>query len=134
MFSKNIAPYKGAQIRVNRGLYSHHGIYVSDDLIIHFASNEPGHETDPLYASVCKTDLKGFLKGGELEVREYTEEEMREKRGNDEIVEYVLSNLGRKGYDLINNNCEHFSNECAFGKSYSSQVESVLSLFKNLGF
>ena len=128
MYCKEEKPYKGAQIRVNRGLYYHHGIYVNDDLIIHFASNEKGHETDPEYASICETSLEGFLKGGILEVRVYTEEELATKRTNEEIVEYAISQEGRKGYNLLTNNCEHFSNECAFGKGYSSQVESILSL------
>ena len=32
-------PVYGDQIRVNRGLYAHHGIYASDDCVIHFAAN-----------------------------------------------------------------------------------------------
>ena len=33
-------PCYGDHIRVCRGYYYHHGIYVSDDYVIHFASKE----------------------------------------------------------------------------------------------
>ena len=33
----------------------------------------------------------------------------------------ALSAVGRGGYDYRTNNCEHFSNECAFGEHYSRQ-------------
>ena len=31
-------PSYGDQIRVNRGLYFHHGIYVNDNMVIQYAS------------------------------------------------------------------------------------------------
>ena len=33
----------------------------------------------------------------------------------------------KKGYNIVSNNCEHFSNRCAFGTSDSEQVKSVLN-------
>lgn len=125
-------PQYGDQIRVNRGLYYHHGIYVSDEHVIHFASLEPGHETDPNSAMVVDTPLDVFLKGGQVEVREY-EENLKDKvRSKQDIVNYAYSCLGRKGYNIITNNCEHFSNECAFGKRESEQVNQVLDILSSL--
>ena len=43
-------------------------------------------------------------------------------------MNYALSRLGEGGYDLVSNNCEHFSNECVFGKKTSNQVKDVLSI------
>ena len=132
MYRFDITLYRGAQIRVNRGMYYHHGIYIGDNTVIHFASNTPGYETDPNFAEVCETTLEGFLKGGALEVREYSNEELKDKRDNQAIIDYAKSAIGRKGYNLITNNCEHFSNECAFGKAYSSQVDSIRDLISSL--
>ena len=124
-------PEYGNQIRVNRGLYYHHGIYESDDCVYQFASPE-GSEISPETAVVCTTTLKKFLNGGDLEVREYTEEELKELKPKDEIIRYAKEHLGEMGYNLINNNCEHFSNRCAFGKSESEQVNNIFSLLGGL--
>ncbi len=120
-------PEYGNQIRVNRGLYYHHGIYESDDCVYQFASPE-GAEISPETAVVCTTTLEKFLNGGDLEVREYTEEELKELKPKDEIIKYAKDHLGEMGYNLISNNCEHFSNRCAFGKSESEQVNNIFSL------
>ncbi len=125
----NILPKYGSQIRVNRGLYYHHGIYIDDNNVVHFASLEPGKELDPASASVVCTSLEQFLKGGTLEVRSYNESELKVKRSETEIVNVALSRLGEKGYNIINNNCEHFSNDCVFGERKSEQTESVLNIF-----
>lgn len=118
-------PVMGDQIRVNRKFYCHHGIYCDDNTIIHFGSTT--QELDPEKAEVLISDLSTFLKGGILEVREYSEDELKRKRKPIEIVNYAFTQIGRKGYDLINNNCEHFSNECAFGEHISDQVNDIFS-------
>ena len=122
-------PEYGDHIRVNRGIYYHHGIYVSDDIVINFASTKPGYELDPNSASVCVVTLENFLKGGVCECRTYTNEEEKIKRQNQDIVNYAFTKLGTKGYNIINNNCEHFANECVFGKKYSEQVNRIKKIF-----
>ena len=117
-------PSYGDQIRVNRGLYYHHGIYESDDCVYQFAS-PLGSEVSPETAIVCTTSLKKFLRDGLVEVREYTDEEKKKLRKKEDIIQYAKAHLGEGGYNLISNNCEHFSNRCAFGESKSSQVDSI---------
>ena len=128
MWEKKKANY-GDQIRVSRGLYYHHGIYVSDDMVIQYASPK-GSEIAPETALIIYTTLDEFLKGGVLEVRTYTSEELKSVRTKEEIVEFAKSKLGTGlgEYDIINNNCEHFSNLCAFGIKKSNQVEDILSM------
>ncbi len=128
MWSKEKKPERGDQIRVNRGLYYHHGIYENDDIIYQFAS-PVGSEVSPETAIICTTNLKGFLHDGELEVRIYTEEELNKKRNADEIIEFAKAKLGSNmgGYNIISNNCEHFSNLCVFNEAKSNQVDDVLS-------
>jgi len=126
----NKKPVSGDQIRVNRGLYFHHGIYVSDDEVIQYASPS-GSEISEETALIIKTDLKTFLKDGILEVREYSSEELKKKRSNSEIVDFARKQLG-KGlgeYSIVSNNCEHFSNYCAFGEKRSNQVEDFMKMF-----
>ena len=120
----NRRPNYSDQIRVNRGLYYHYGIYESDDVVYQFASPE-GAEISPETATINTISLEGFLKGGVLEVRDYTSEEEKIKKSPDEIIEYAKNHLGEMGYDLINNNCEHFAVWCQTNISDSSQVKKL---------
>ncbi len=122
-------PSYGDQIRVNRGLYFHHGIYVSDDEVIQYASPK-GSEISQETALIISTSLSQFLNGGVVEVREYNSEELKKVRSKDEIVKFAKSKLGTGlgEYNLINNNCEHFSNYCAFGIKESNQVEDIFKM------
>ena len=111
-------PQKGDHIRVKRigGLYAHHGVYVSDDEVIHFTGQDDDSILDWSKCEVIKTDLATFLKGGTLEVKEYTDEEFQDLYSPDQIVIYARSCLGDKGYNLAFNNCEHFANVCTLGR------------------
>ena len=117
-------PKFGDHIRVDRGMYFHHGIYVSDEEIIHFT----GTDEDDLLGinnEVIATDLQFFLKGGNLEVREYTKDDQLDLYPRKQIVRRAKSCIGKKGYNLIFNNCEHFANVCALGQHHSQQVTDV---------
>ena len=127
----NRKPVYGDQIRVNRGLYWHYGIYESDDVVYQFASPK-GAEISAETATINTTTLADFLKGGVLEVREYTPEEKQKLRSPDEIIRYAREHLGEMGYNLFSNNCEHFSNRCAFGVSESDQIDNFLNALRGI--
>ena len=131
-WNKNVKPNYSSHIRVNRGLYYHHGIYLSDDCVVQFGGTSNDNILDPSQAKIVIISLEDFLRGGILEVREYNEEENLIKRNPQDIANYALSQLGRGGYDLINNNCEHFANECVFGKKMSEQVNNVHDILSKL--
>ena len=121
-------PKKSDHIRVKRigGLYAHHGVYVSDEEVIHFTGQDDDSIFDWSKCEVIKTDLSTFLKGGTLEVKEYTDDEFQDLYSPDQIVIYARSCVGEKGYNLAFNNCEHFANVCTLGRFRSQQVERVL--------
>lgn len=121
-------PVKADHIRVKRigGIYAHHGIYVSDDEVIHFTGKDSDSILDWSKCEVIKSDLATFLKGGTLEVKEYTDEEFQDLYSPEQIVVYARSCIGDKGYNLALNNCEHFANVCTLGRFRSHQVERVL--------
>lgn len=120
-------PQKGDHIRVMRigGLYAHHGVYVSDDEVIHFTGQDDDSILDWSKCEVIKTNLATFLKGGTVEVKEYTDEEFQDLYSPEQIVIYARSCIGDKGYNLAFNNCEHFANVCTLGRFRSQQVERV---------
>ena len=119
-------PKRGDHIRVCRmnGLYYHHGIFVSEDEVIHFTGDDDDSVLDWSKAHVIKTDLRRFLRGGTIEVKEYTDAELDDLYPVEGIVSYARACLGDDGYNLIFNNCEHFANACTLGKYRSRQVEN----------
>lgn len=136
-------PKMGDHIRVQRigGLYAHHGVYVSDDEVIHFTGKEDDSILDWSKPEVISSDLEYFLKGGVLEIKEYTDDEFQDLYAPEQIVTYARACLGDKGYHLAFNNCEHFANVCTLGRFRSNQVERVLlgklpneQEDKNMGF
>ena len=121
-------PKRGDHIRVQRnGVYSHHGIYVSDDEVIHFTGADDDSVLDWSKCEVIRTTLAQFLHGGIVEVKVYTDEELEDLYPVEHIVKYARACLGDKGYNLVFNNCEHFANVCTLGRIRSAQVERVLS-------
>jgi hypothetical protein len=121
--SRNI-PHMGDIISVNRGLYKHYGIYVTDSSVIQFAPKN-GFELNPADADIVETSLAEFLKGGELCVD-------RSGGGTfspSETVRRAMSQLGtQKGkYDLVFHNCEHFARWCKSGVAESRQVHHAVA-------
>jgi hypothetical protein len=105
----------GDHIRVNRGLYWHHGIDVGDGTVIH-AAGEPGRRK--IGATVRRTSIGEFLRGGLPECVA-----ARDSLSADEIVARAQEALGRGGYSLFFNNCEHLARWCQTGESGSRQVD-----------
>jgi len=93
-------PVRGDHIRVNRGMYNHHGIYVADDEVIHFSSEDD----DNILGSdnqVLRTDITGFLRNGRLEVKIYTQEEIADLFLVDDIVNWARACVGDERYHLV---------------------------------
>ena len=122
---KNIKPNPGDHIRVKRFLYFHHGIYVSDDEVIHFTDGTK-KEISLKNAKVRATSLKNFLFDGRLQVASDSGSEKKEIFSSEEIIERARSRLGEKKYSLVFKNCEHFTNWCVSGKTKSSQVRRAV--------
>lgn len=120
-------PIKGDHIRVSRTLYYHHGIYVSDNKVIHYNTDGDGDGLSGNAKVLC-TSLDDFLEGGDCEVRNYSLLEKESLFPRAVIVKRAESKLGKGGYNLFFNNCEHFANWCATGKRKSDQVDDIFDI------
>jgi hypothetical protein len=49
---------------------------------------------------------------------------------NEETLQRAFSQLGKRGYSLIGNNCEHWSRWCRTGEHYSEQIIKFRRLVK----
>lgn len=118
------SPKMGQIIRTRVSFYYHYGIFVSEDEVIQFGlPTDPGKSADQI--KVLVSDIYTFLNGGELETAKPTLAEKKTMRKPEEIVKTARSRIGEGGYDILHHNCEHFVNECAFGKSNSSFLDDV---------
>lgn len=118
------SPKMGQIIRTRVSFYYHYGIFVSEDEVIQFGlPTDPGKSADQI--KVLVSDIYTFLNGGELETAKPTLAEKKTMRKPEEIIKTARSRIGEGGYDILHHNCEHFVNECAFGKSNSSFLDDV---------
>ena len=114
----------GDIIRTKVSFYYHYGIFVSEDEVIQFGlPNDPGKQSDLIKVTV--SDIYTFLSGGEIETARPTRSEALKMRSKEDVVAIARSKIGQGGYDILHNNCEHFVNECAFGKASSSFLDDV---------
>ncbi len=151
----------GDVIKVNRGLYDHYGIYVSNGpRVIHYTG-----ATGPadFNGRVRETSLDEFLNGAEgftvcrfpkspdeltsllrpSKTASYKTgsplwtlwQGMKGSKLKDyhlysglETVARARSQLGKEGYSIAGNNCEHFAVWCKTGLKESTQVNNAIEI------
>lgn len=101
-------------LKSSRGLYSHHGIYIGNEEVIHYSGFSETFKSGKI-EKISLTEFSG-TKG--YEIIEHT----NIKYSCIEIVNRAKSRLGEDGYNLVVNNCEHFVNWCIENKHASKQA------------
>ena len=102
------------------GLYQHYGIDCGDGTVIHY--RKPSEIIE-------RTSLDTFSRGKPIYVV---------KDGNDfgyipdVVVARAESRLGEHKYNLLFNNCEHFTSWCKTGISDSKQIRNILPLISRI--
>ncbi|WP_175688737.1 lecithin retinol acyltransferase family protein [Burkholderia anthina] len=111
-------PSVGAHLVTGRLGYAHHGIYIGDGNVIHYAGWSRHLSGGPVEVVTLDTFCAGF----ELAVIRHA----RAPYDGTEAARRAASRLGECRYRLLTNNCEHFCRWCLFGVGRSEQVESCL--------
>lgn len=111
-------------VRGSYGLYTHHGLYVGDDMVVHYSGFADA--TQPASGPVEKVSLDEFSQGRAIKIREYPDAERIYSR--DAACERVESRIGENLYSLLGNNCEHFVMWAITGRHLSPQVRKVSTL------
>lgn len=126
-------PVYGDMIRTKVSFYHHYGIFVSPEQVVQFGlPDDPMRSADQI--KVLCSDINTFMQGGDVEVAVPDAGERRSMRPAEQVVQIALARLGEGGYDILHNNCEHFVNDCVFGKPSSSFLQAAREkLRKKLG-
>ena len=104
----------GTHIYINQVGYSHHGLYIGDERVIHYE----GHQEFALFGQISEVSLRDFSQGNPVHEAPVFERVYSES----ESVARAQSRLGEECYNLFLNNCEQFVNWCIFGVPVSVQV------------
>lgn len=104
----------GAHLVTSRMGYSHHGIYVGYDRVVHYSGLADGFDTGP----VEEVSLYEFLVGNSYSIKSHE----NPKFDGNEIARRAQSRIGENLYCLFSNNCEHFCEWCINNDHDSGQV------------
>lgn len=119
----------GLHLKVSRGIYTHHGIYIGDNQIIHYSGFAEAFKK----GAIEQTSLESFL-GGVDDFKVVNYPSHQNIYSPEEIVHRAQSCLGEDDYNLFFNNCEHFACWCVTGKSRSEQVQEIMRYTTNAVF
>ena len=109
----------GAHLLTPRRGYTHHGIYVGEGKVVHYAGLHRALARGPIE----EVSLEEFADGQDIVVKSATVALYPAAA----IVERARSRLGENRYRITTNNCEHFCEWCLRGESRSEQVERLLA-------
>ena len=107
----------GSHIKIWRGCYYHHGIYVGGGRVVHYKS-----------CGIVMSDLEKFCKGVSPEIVQHPNQDY------DLTVLRAYERLGENLYSIVFNNCEAFANWCVTGRSFSHQVEAGVDFLRRTFF
>ena len=108
----------GSHIVTPRRGYLHHGIYVGEGKVVHYAGLCRGIHAGP----VEEVTLSRFARGRPVRIVSDGVPNFDPQ----ETVRRARSRLGEDRYHLLTNNCEHFCEWCLRGTPRSRQVEELL--------
>jgi len=112
-------PLPGSHLVTPRHGYHHHGIYLGEGTVIHYAGLCRSLHRGP----VEEVSIAHFAAGHEIWIKPNPYPKYRCQ----ETVQRARSRLGENRYHLLTNNCEHFCSWCVYGESCSEQVEDCLA-------
>ncbi|MFK8114858.1 MAG: lecithin retinol acyltransferase family protein [Rubripirellula sp.] len=102
--------------------FQHHGIDLGDGTAVHFTDGNggvagPGSDSSDFQIQHTSIELISRQGRDRLHVIAY-----QDALPADQVVERALSQVGRQGYHLLFDNCEHFACWCVIDRDESRQV------------
>nr|WP_314901556.1 lecithin retinol acyltransferase family protein [uncultured Deefgea sp.] len=110
---------KGDHLISARTGYSHHGIYIGHDQVIHYSGSSFGEFQS---GTIEIVDLETFCQGNGFTIQAYR----FRFYCREESIERAQSRLGEDWYNVLLNNCEHFVTWCIQGIHHSNQITELI--------
>lgn len=107
----------GDHLVIDRFFYSHHGLFIGSNQVIHYAGESLGSKSQDSTIQIVSLDA---FAGQHPVVRRV---HLNPVFSPEEAVRRAFSRLGEDEYSVLFNNCEHFVNWCLEGISISEQIE-----------
>lgn len=111
---------RGDHLVVSRGLFTHHGLYLGGQQVIHYGGGLSSREQAN---GVEIVSLADFADGRSITVQPHPSATY----GADTRLQRALSRLGECQYHPLTNNCEHFVNWCIDAQARSPQVTTAIA-------
>jgi hypothetical protein len=119
LVAQQTAPPLASHVVTPRRGYLHHGIYVGDGNVVHYAGLAKGLHRGP----VEEISLGGFSRRRPVWIKSHAPSDFEPQ----EVIRRARSRVGEDCYRLLTNNCEHFCEWCLRGEPRSYQVEAWLA-------
>jgi len=100
--------------------FAHHGIYIGDNKVVHYAGLS---RALLLRGPVEEVSVEEFADGRAVAIKTRP----LPRFAPHEVVARARSRLGEDRYRLTTNNCEHFCEWCLSDESRSEQVERIVN-------
>ncbi|QLI80263.1 lecithin retinol acyltransferase family protein [Chitinibacter fontanus] len=110
---------KGDHLISARIGYSHHGIYIGRNKVIHYSGSSLGKNEKGVIEIV---DLETFCQGNGYTIQTYPFRAF----SREQSIERAKSRLGEDWYNVLLNNCEHFVTWCIQGIHDSQQTSRLI--------
>lgn len=136
----------GDLIEFPRGPYSHWAVYIGNEEVVHLSGDDNDGINGQVDAShfftisgqrfgkaIVKVENFWNVVDGTKAKINNTKDKKYKPLPKSEIIKNALERIGRVGYNVLFENCEHFASLCRYGESKSEQVDTFLTGMAVLG-
>ncbi|KAL8591678.1 hypothetical protein ACOMHN_056794 [Nucella lapillus] len=130
----------GDLIEFPRGHYSHWAVYIGNEEVVHLSGDENDGINGQIDAkhfftisgqrfgkAIIKVENFWSVVGGTKAEINNTKDKKYKPLPKAQIVKNALERIGRVGYNVLFENCEHFTSLCRYGENKSEQVDNFLT-------
>ncbi len=113
--------------------FQHHVVDIGDGSVVHFSDGDGGVAGPGRGAAsfvIQRTPIAMVTRNGRDTIHVIRHQQPLDP---DVVVKRALSQVGRRGYHLIFDNCEHFAAWCVVGRDESRQVDVARERFSAAG-
>lgn len=126
MPNENAILQPGDELRVDRGAYHHHALYVGNGNVVQFG----GRIKDKRHASIHYASVTEFAKGAQVKAVPHDDVD---RAAAVRRAQWLVNNPPPTTYNLLGYNCEHVARWCATGNIECRQAKELFTANSFMG-